>query len=143
MNLGIQNQGPTTFYFHFPNPVTSRFDNRVSKAPRCRRPVSGERTCSKALPLWTTSQPHQLMPVFHFSRCGGPLTLPAFSILVFMTLSPKLAGGCKTKHPNPSPLFFSETKEIPERGNDFSRVLAHVGGSLQIFFLLGRSMKTG
>lgn len=32
MNLGIQNQGPTTFYFHFPNPVTSRFDNCVQSS---------------------------------------------------------------------------------------------------------------
>ena len=110
MNLGIQNQGPTTFYFHFPNSVTSIFDNRVSEAPR--RPASGEWTCSKALPLWTSSQPHQNIPVLHFSRRGGPLTLPAFAILVFMTLNPKLAGGCKTKHPN---LFFREEGNLRKR----------------------------
>ena len=87
----------------------------MSKAPGYRRPNSGERTCSKTLPLWTTSQPHQNIPVLHFSRCDGPLTLPAFSILVFMTLNPKLAGECKTKHHNSSPLFFFREERNPRK----------------------------
>ena len=129
---------PKHLPLYFQGPVTPRFNSQVSKAlvPRSRF-----WTWPRALPLWTTSQPHESSSLVQSCSRGGLLTTktpPALSTLALIRVqNPRQTGVCRAAIPrsfSPPLFFFQRRRHLLARGNDLPRVLARVGDSPQILF---------